>query len=199
MIPLTELLSYEIEEVLRTPLLRQAVVSYTRNLFYGGAPVSSCDSSCRNYYRRLQLEGVKKQEKLSTMKYQLKPGIFIVHNGQSYNSSTMTDKIAEEYLEKFPAMIKNFVVPKGAAAPAPAKAETEKEKLLKRAAELGIDGNDLSVKKLKEAIADAEIKQQKQIRDDLILKAIELDLEVNEEMSTEEIQALVAEKEKAEE
>ena len=195
MIPLTELLSHEIEEVLQTPLLRQAVVSYTRNLFYGGAPVSSCDSSCRNYYRRLQLEGVEKQKKLSTMKHQLKPGIFIVHNGQTYNSSTMTDKIADEYLAKFPAMIKNFIVPKGA----PAKAETEKEKLLKRAAELGIDGNDLSVKKLKEAIADAEIVKQKQIRDDLILKAIELDLEVSEEMSTEEIQALVAEKEKAEE
>lgn len=199
MIPLTELLSYEIEEVLQTPLLRQAVVSYTRNLFYGGAPVSSCDSSCRNYYRRLQLEGVKIEKKLSQMKYQLKPGIFIVHNGQSYNASTMTDKIAEEYLEKFPAMIKNFVVPKATPATAPAKAETEKEKLLKRAVELGIEGKDLSVKKLKESIADAEIALQKKAKEDLILKAIELDLEVTEEMSIEEIQALIAEKEKAEE
>lgn len=124
MIPLTELLSYEIEEVLQTPLLRQAVVSYTRNLFYGGAPVSSCDSSCRNYYRRLQLEGVEKQEKLSTMKYQLKPGIFIVHNGQSYNSSTMTDAIAKDYLERFPKAAGNFIIKEDAADAAP-KAETK--------------------------------------------------------------------------
>ena len=110
MIPLTELLSHEIEEVLRTPLLRQAVVSYTRNLFYGGAPVSACDSSCRNYYRRLMLEGVEIEKKLSNMKYQLKPGIFIVHNGQSYNASTMTDSIAEDYLAKFPKAAGNFII-----------------------------------------------------------------------------------------
>jgi len=195
MIPLTELLSHEIEEVLRTPHLRQAVVSYTRNLFYGGAPVSACDSSCRNYYRRLMLEGVEKQKKLDNMKYQLKPGIFIVHNGQSYNAATITDEIAEEFLAKFPAMAKNFTISKDA--PAPAKAETQKEKLTKRAVELGIDYKDLSINKLKEAIADAEIAQQKQRKEELILKAIELDLEVTEEMSAEEIEALIAEKDKA--
>ena len=120
MIPLTELLSHEIEEVLRTPLLRQAVVSYTRNLFYGGAPVSSCDSSCRNYYRRLQLEGVEIEKKLSNMKYPLKPGIFIVHNGQSYNASTMTDAIAEDYLAKFPKAAGNFIIKDEPAEDAPA-------------------------------------------------------------------------------
>ena len=120
MIPLTELLSHEIEEVLRTPLLRQAVVSYTRNLFYGGAPVSSCDSSCRNYYRRLMLEGVEIEKKLSNMKYPLKPGIFIVHNGQSYNASTMTDSIAEDYLAKFPKAAGNFIIKDEPAEDAPA-------------------------------------------------------------------------------
>lgn len=110
MIPLTELLTHEIEEVLRTPLLRQAVVSYTRNLFYGGAPVGSCDRSVYFFYHKLQKEGVEKQKKLSTMKYQLKPGIFIVHNGQSYNASTMTDAIAEDYLAKFPKAVGNFII-----------------------------------------------------------------------------------------
>lgn len=119
MIPLTELLGHEIEEVLQTPLLRQAVVGYTRNLFYGGAPVSGCDSSVRLYYRRLQLEGVEKQKKLDTMKYQLKPGIFIVHNGQSYNASTMTDAIAEDYLAKFPKAAGNFIINEEAEAPKP--------------------------------------------------------------------------------
>ncbi len=162
MIALTDLLAIKVEEVLQTPLLRQALVSYTRTLFYGGSPVSSCDSSCRNYFRRLQLEGVEKQKNLITMKHQLKPGAVLVFNGQVYNSSTITDKIAEAYLKEFPKGEKNFVAPKvGPKAAAPAKPEGEKEKLLARAKELGIEGEGLSVKKLKEAIADKEIEIQK--------------------------------------
>jgi len=110
MVPLTELLCHEIEEVLQTPLLRQAVVSYTRNLFYGGNPVSACDSSVRLYFRRLTLEGAEKQKKLDTMKYQIKPGSFIVHNGQTYNAATMTDEIAEEFIAKFPKAAGNFII-----------------------------------------------------------------------------------------
>ena len=120
MIPLTELLSHEIEEVLRTPLLRQAVVSYTRNLFYGGQPVGSCDNSVYFFYHKLQKQGIEQQEKLSNMKYQLKPGIFIVHNGQSYNASTMTDAIAEDYLAKFPKAAGNFIIKDEPAEAAPA-------------------------------------------------------------------------------
>ena len=120
MIPLTELLSHEIEEVLRTPLLRQAVVSYTRNLFYGGQPVGSCDNSVYFFYHKLQKQGIEQQEKLSNMKYQLKPGIFIVHNGQSYNASTMTDSIAEDYLAKFPKAAGNFIIKDAPAEDAPA-------------------------------------------------------------------------------
>jgi len=125
---LTELLAYPVEEVLTTPPLRQAVVTYTRNLFYGGSPVSACDSSVRTYYRRLTLEGLEKQKKLDTMKYQLKPGIFIVHNGQSYNSATMTDAIAEEYLSRFPKAIGNFIVKEDA----PSEAPTEKKPRAKK-------------------------------------------------------------------
>ncbi len=130
MISLTELLAYPVEEVLTTPPLRQAVITYTRNLFYGGSPVSACDSSVRTYYRRLTLEGLEKQKKLDTMKYQLKPGSFIVHNGQSFNSATMTDEIAEEYLSRFPKAIGNFIVKEDA--PAPAEAPTEKKPRAKK-------------------------------------------------------------------
>ena len=196
MIPLTELLCHEIEEVLQTPLLRQAVVSYTRNLFYGGQPVGSCDRSVYFFYHKLQKEGIQQQKKLDNMKYQIKPGSFIVHNGQTYNAATITDEIAEEFLAKFPAMANNFNISKEA--PAPAKAETEKEKLMKRAAELDIDGKDLSIKKLKEAIADKEIEIQQKHRDELLLKAIEMDLEVPEDIPADELEALIAEKEKAE-
>ena len=128
MIPLAELLCHEIDEVLQTPLLRQAVVSYTRNLFYGGSLVSVCDSSVRTYYRRLILEGLEKQKKLDTMKYQLKPGLVIVYSGQAYNSSTMTDEIAEEYLAKFPKAIGNFIVNEDAPAPAPAEKKPRAKK-----------------------------------------------------------------------
>lgn len=117
MISLTELLAYPVDEVLQTPPLRQAVITYTRNLFYGGSPVSACDSSVRTYYRRLILEGLEKQKKLDTMKYQLKPGLVIVYSGQAYNSSTITDEIAEEYLAKFPKAAGNFIINEEAEAP----------------------------------------------------------------------------------
>ena len=124
MISLIELLANDVEVVLQTPLLRQAVISYTRNLFYGGSPVSSCDSSVRLYYRKLQLEGAEIQKKLSSMKYQLKPGLVIVFSGQVYNSSTITDEIAEGYLAKFPKAIGNFVVNEDAEKP---KAKAKKK------------------------------------------------------------------------
>ena len=132
MIALNELLAYPVEEVLTTPPLRQAVISYTRNLFYGGSPVSGCDSSVRAYFRRLQLFGLEQQKKLSNMKYQLKPGIFIVFEGQSYNSSTMTDAIAEAYLERFPKAIGNFIVNEDTPAADPAPAPVEKKPRAKK-------------------------------------------------------------------
>jgi hypothetical protein len=110
MISLTDLFACDVEEVLTTPLLRQAAVSYTRSLFYGGSPISSCDSSVRLYFRRLQLEGLEQEKKLSNMKYQLKPGTVIVFSNQAYNASTITDAIAEDYLSKFPKAIGNFIV-----------------------------------------------------------------------------------------
>ena len=44
------------------------------------------------------------------MKYILNPGLVIVFDNQTYNTSTMTDEIAEAYLEKFPKAIVNFKV-----------------------------------------------------------------------------------------
>ena len=44
------------------------------------------------------------------MKYQLKPGIFIIFNGQTFNAATITDAIAEAYLEVFPKGVQNFSV-----------------------------------------------------------------------------------------
>ena len=110
MISIDELICLNVEEVLATPLLRQAVISYTRNLFYGGSPVTGCDSSVRIYFRRLQLDGLSQQKKLSEMKYQLKPGIVKQYRGQTYNSSTMTDEIAERYLAEFPKAVEHFII-----------------------------------------------------------------------------------------
>jgi hypothetical protein len=130
MIVLTDLLAHDVEEVLVTPLLREATVSYCRRLFYGGSPISSCDSSVTQYFRRLQLQGIEQEKKLSIMKYQLKPGIVIVYSGQVYNSSTVTDAIAEDYLSKFPKAAANFVIKEDAPAlelPKAVKPKTKKK------------------------------------------------------------------------
>lgn len=110
MIELDILLSYEIEEVLRTPLLRGAVIGYCSKLYYGGRLVKSCDSSIRDHFRHLQIDGIATQKRLANMKYILNPGLVIVFDNQTYNTSTMTDEIAEAYLEKFPKAIVNFKV-----------------------------------------------------------------------------------------
>ena len=110
MIELELLLSYKIEEVLASPQLRGAVVGFCSKLYYGGRLVKSCDSSIRDHFRHLQLDGLSTQKKLSNMKYQLKQGLVIMFDNQTYNTSTMTDEIAEAYLEKFPKAIVNFKV-----------------------------------------------------------------------------------------
>ena len=110
MIELEKLLSYEISEILQSPDLKGAVVQYCRTLYYGGHLINSCDSSIRDHFRHLQIDGIKTKKRLENMKYQLKPESVILFNNQTYNSSTMTDEIAESYLEKFPKAIDNFTV-----------------------------------------------------------------------------------------
>lgn len=122
MIGLEELLSYEIGEVLKSPQLKGAVTRYCSILYFGGAPVNSCESSIRNHFRHLILDGLSTQKRLSNMKYQLKPEIgYIIFDNQKYNSSEMTDEIAEKYLEKFPKAIGNFKVNEDAPAAEPEK------------------------------------------------------------------------------
>lgn len=132
MLPLSDLIACNVEEVLVTPLLRQAAVSYARSLFYGGNPIRSCDSSVRNYFRRLQLEGPATQKKLENVKYQLKPGSVIVFDNQTYNASTITDEIAEDYIKKFPKAVSNFIVkedePEAAPVPLVQKPKAAKKK-----------------------------------------------------------------------
>ena len=110
MIELELLLSYKIEEVLASPQLRGAVVGFCSKLYYGGRLVKSCDSSIRDHFRHLQIDGIATQKRLANMKYILNPGLVIVFDNQTYNTSTMTDEIAEAYLEKFPKAIVNFKV-----------------------------------------------------------------------------------------
>ena len=112
MIGLEQLLSYKIEEILESPDLRGAVISYCRKLYYGGALIRSCDSSTKNHFRHLQIDGIETQKRLENMKYPLKKDVVIVYCGQVYNSSTITDEIAEDYLAKFPKAIVNFDIKK---------------------------------------------------------------------------------------
>ena len=110
MIELNKLVTLDIGEVLASPDLKGAVLSYTRNLFYGGQIVRSCESSLRNYFRRLQLEGLQTQKIMENQKYQLKKDVVIMFNGQKYNASEMTDAVAEDYLAKFPKAKEHFII-----------------------------------------------------------------------------------------
>jgi hypothetical protein len=160
MIALSELLQIPVEEVLKTPSLRDAVKTYCSQLFYNGNLVRTCDSSIKLYHRKLQLEGMKKLEQIENKKYQLLPGLVITWSGQVYNQVTITDEIAENYLEKFPKGIVNFKPVKEI--PKTEKVETAKEKQIKKALDLGVGNPEkLSAKKLKDAIAEKEIELQK--------------------------------------
>ena len=66
------------------------------------------------------------------MKYQLLPDKVIMFNNQIYNSSTMTDEIAEDYLEKFPKAIGNFKINAEAKAEKPAEVKEVKKEPVKR-------------------------------------------------------------------
>lgn len=127
MLGLDELLSYTVEEVLKSPQLRGAVVGYYSRLFNGGNPPGSCDHSITVFYHILKRDGIEKQQKILNMKYQLKPEIgFIIFDNQKYNSSEMTDEIAEAYLKKFPKAIGNFKVNENAPEKEPEKPKAKR-------------------------------------------------------------------------
>ena len=96
MIGLNDLLAYRVEEVLESPPLRKACKDYCAQLFYGGNLLRGCDSSIRQYFRRLQLEGIETLNKKIMAKYNLKKDVVLTFNGQVYNSATMTDEIVAE-------------------------------------------------------------------------------------------------------
>ena len=108
MIGLNDLLAYRVEEVLESPPLRKACKDYCAQLFYGGNLLRGCDSSIRQYFRRLQLEGIETLNKKTMAKYNLKQDVVLTFNGQVYNSATMTDEIAEAYLAEFPKGMRHF-------------------------------------------------------------------------------------------
>ena len=130
MIGLNDLLAYRVEEVLESPPLRKACKDYCAQLFYGGNLLRGCDSSIRQYFRRLQLEGIETLNKKIMTKYNLKKDVVLTFNGQVYNSATMTDEIAEAYLAQFPKGARHFDV-KGEKAEAPAEIPAEAPKAKK--------------------------------------------------------------------
>jgi hypothetical protein len=109
MISLNELLTKDSGEMLNDSLLSEAVVRYYSLLYAGGQNVRRCQTSRSNYFRRLQIDGLQTQTKLTMAKYHLAPGSVIQYCGQMYNSSTITDEIAEDFISKFPKMKAQFI------------------------------------------------------------------------------------------
>lgn len=184
MIELSQLLAKGIHEVLASRELSGSVMTYYRNIYTGGMPVKSCNDSIRGYFRRLQIDGIETQKKQAMAKYQLKKEVGCIRfKSQMYNSSTITDEIAEQVIKEFPKLASAFDIKEGE------KTVSEKDKLLARATELEIEGAEkLSAKKLKDAIADKEIRIAEEEREDLVLQAIDKGIEGAEEMTVEQLE-----------
>lgn len=192
MIALIDLLTIGIREILESPDLSRSVVRYYSILYAGGMTVRGCNSSIQMYYRRLQIDGLQTQKRLEMAKYQLKKDVGCIRfKSQMYNSSTITDEIAEQIIAEYPAQAKAFIIKDGVSAkanPATKSTGTEKDKLIAKAASLGIEGvESLSVKKIKDAITGKEIELQEH-KETLILLAIDAGIEGAEEMTIEQLE-----------
>lgn len=130
MISLEELIATDIREVLASPELSAAVISYYSKIYAGGLPVRGCNSSKQMYYRRLQIDGLETKQRIDMAKYQLKPTISTIRfKNQIYNSSTITDEIAEGIIKEYPEQINSFIIkeePKEEVKKAPVKRRTKK-------------------------------------------------------------------------
>ena len=186
MIALETILAKDVHEIIASRELSGAVLTHYRHLYTGGMPVRSCESSIKGYFRRLQIDGLETKKRLDMSKYQLKKEIGCIRfNNQMYNSSTITDEIAEQIVKEYPKLASSFVIK------AEERQPSEKDRLLIKAIELGVEGADkLSTKKLKEAIAEKEIAEQEK-HDALVLQAIELGIEGADEKSVEELEKLI--------
>jgi len=131
MISLEDLLTKDIREVLDTPEYSKAVISYYSKLYAGGQAVRGCNSSKTNYFRRLHIDGLQTKKRIEMSKYQLKPGIGSIRfANQMYNSSTMTDEIAEAIIAQYPKQAASFTISEGTKeeVKAPIKRRTKKAK-----------------------------------------------------------------------
>ena len=108
MIGLNEILERRVDEILKDSTLLIPMLKYYSILYLCGGTPRTCASSHRQYYIKLKQDGLERLNKLAMAKYQLKPGVVITFSGQTYNSGTITDEIASEYLTKFPKASFNF-------------------------------------------------------------------------------------------
>jgi len=107
-IGLNEILERRVDEILKDSTLLIPMLKYYSTLYLCGGTPRTCASSHRQYYIKLQQDGLERLKKLTMAKYQLKPGVVITFSGQTYNQGTMTDEIAVNVLEKFPKLAVNF-------------------------------------------------------------------------------------------
>jgi hypothetical protein len=107
-IGLDEILEHRVGEVLSDPTLLIPMLKYYSQLYLSGGTPRTCESSHKQYYIRLQQDGLERLKKITMAKYQLKPGIVLTFCGQTYNQGTMTDEIAVNIIAKSPKLISQF-------------------------------------------------------------------------------------------
>jgi hypothetical protein len=122
-IGLDEILEHRVGEVLSDPTLLIPMLKYYSKLYLSGGTPRTCASSHKQYYIRLQQDGLERLKKITMAKYQLKPGIVLTFCGQTYNQGTMTDEIAVNIIARSPKLIAQFNIKEDAPVKEAPKAE----------------------------------------------------------------------------
>jgi len=103
---LDNLLSYSFEEIQST---NKIVVLLRLASDYLGLPITDCAKEHLKYYQQLQKAKFNKMEapkkvNLLDKKYILRPNTLLYYNATHFNNDTLTDKIAESAIGKFPRL-----------------------------------------------------------------------------------------------
>ena len=107
------LLTHSFDEIKRGGLIVE-LLRLTQK--YLGLPVTDCEKEHLKYYQSLQKIKLKPMEKVKSnlldKKYILRGTSLLYYNNTHFNNDTLTDKIAEKAVEKFPALIGIFLTEK---------------------------------------------------------------------------------------
>ncbi len=108
-----ELLSYSFQEISGNGKLIGSLLHLANKYF--NLPATECETSRHYYYERLKTvknKPMTKKKNYLDKKYILRKGVLPLINNVHFNNDTITDRIAENYIKKFPNVIGLFITDK---------------------------------------------------------------------------------------